>query len=141
MGHRHRGHTCDVETAARQRELLGSAVVSNSAFDIVEPLMGPRQAFVNFRRKWIEADLCRTIRQAIAARDPGLLDANLAVRGKRTAEIRRDQIEPALALDPVNGAGRMISPANKRVYVSRLTQLQGKLTVKGAESELSQAAR
>lgn len=38
--------------------------------------------------------------ERLAARHPDLLYANLAVRGKRTAEILRDQLEPALALMP-----------------------------------------
>ncbi|MEM9174720.1 MAG: SGNH/GDSL hydrolase family protein [Myxococcota bacterium] len=38
--------------------------------------------------------------EAIARQHPDLRYANLAVRGKRTAEIRATQIEPALALAP-----------------------------------------
>jgi lysophospholipase L1-like esterase len=36
----------------------------------------------------------------LAARDPGLQYANLAVRGRRTAEIRAEQLDAALALAP-----------------------------------------
>lgn len=36
----------------------------------------------------------------LARRDPELLYANLAVRGRRTHEIRQQQLEPALALAP-----------------------------------------
>jgi len=36
----------------------------------------------------------------VAEGSPDLLYANLAIRGRRTARIRADQLEPALALDP-----------------------------------------
>lgn len=52
----------------------------------------------------------------LAANHTGLLYANLAVRGKRTSEIRRDQVEPALALAPdlvsvVSGVNDVIRPS------------------------------
>ena len=52
---------------------------------------------------------------ALAARHPGLRYANLAVRGKHTADIRRHQLEPALALEPdlatlVTGANDVMRP-------------------------------
>jgi lysophospholipase L1-like esterase len=37
---------------------------------------------------------------ALALVEPGLLYANLAVRGRRAAEVRAEQLEPALALEP-----------------------------------------
>lgn len=53
--------------------------------------------------------------EAVAAHHPGLRYANLAVRGKRTAEIRRVQLEPALALEPdlasvMSGVNDVIRP-------------------------------
>ena len=53
---------------------------------------------------------------AVAERSPGLLYANLAVRGKRTAEIRRDQVDAALALTPdlvtvVTGVNDVVRPS------------------------------
>ena len=36
----------------------------------------------------------------LAERNPDLLYANLAIRGRRTKRIRADQLEPALALNP-----------------------------------------
>lgn len=53
---------------------------------------------------------------AIAAQSPGLLYANLAVRGKRTAEIRRDQLDAAVALAPdlatvVSGVNDVVRPS------------------------------
>ena len=37
---------------------------------------------------------------ALATRDPGLLYANLAIRGRRTAQVLEEQFEPALAMEP-----------------------------------------
>lgn len=37
---------------------------------------------------------------ALATRDPGLLYANLAIRGRRTAQVLEEQLEPALAMKP-----------------------------------------
>lgn len=53
--------------------------------------------------------------EAVAAHHPELRYANLAVRGKRTAEIRRVQLEPALALEPdlasvMSGVNDVIRP-------------------------------
>ncbi len=55
--------------------------------------------------------------ERLAASNPDLLYANLAVRGKRTAEIRRDQLEPALALEPdlatvVSGVNDVVRPGS-----------------------------
>ena len=36
----------------------------------------------------------------LAARDPGLLYANLAIRGRRVAQVFEEQFEPALAMEP-----------------------------------------
>ncbi len=54
--------------------------------------------------------------EALASSSPGLLYANLAVRGKRTAEIRRDQVEAGLALKPdlvtvVSGVNDVVRPS------------------------------
>jgi len=38
--------------------------------------------------------------QSLAARDSGLLYANLAIRGRRTAQVLEEQFEPALAMEP-----------------------------------------
>jgi len=53
--------------------------------------------------------------ERLSERNPELLYANLAVRGKRTFEVRRDQLDPALALAPdlatvVSGANDVIRP-------------------------------
>lgn len=53
--------------------------------------------------------------EALAEDHPDLRYANLAVRGKRTAEIRAAQLEPALALEPdlatvVSGVNDVIRP-------------------------------
>ena len=53
--------------------------------------------------------------EGLATRNPELLYANLAVRGLRVAEIRRDQLGPALALEPdlatvVGGVNDLIRP-------------------------------
>ena len=53
--------------------------------------------------------------EAVATHHPDLHYANLAVRGKRTAEIRRTQLEPALALEPdlasvMSGVNDVIRP-------------------------------
>ncbi len=53
--------------------------------------------------------------ERVAERAPGLCYANLAVRGKRTAEIRAAQLEPALALEPdlatvMSGVNDVIRP-------------------------------
>lgn len=53
--------------------------------------------------------------EAVAAHHPELRYANLAVRGKRTSEIRRVQLEPALALEPdlasvMSGVNDVIRP-------------------------------
>ena len=53
--------------------------------------------------------------EAVAVQNPDLCYANLAVRGKRTAEIRRTQLEAALALRPdlatvVSGVNDVIRP-------------------------------
>ena len=37
---------------------------------------------------------------ALATREPGLLYANLAIRGRRTAQVFEEQFEPALAMEP-----------------------------------------
>lgn len=52
----------------------------------------------------------------LSTRNPDLLYANLAVRGKRTADVRRDQVEAALALAPdlvtvVSGVNDVVQPA------------------------------
>ena len=54
--------------------------------------------------------------ESLSGRQPGLLYANLAVRGKRTAEIRRDQLDAALALAPdlvtvVSGVNDVVRPS------------------------------
>jgi len=54
--------------------------------------------------------------EALAAHSPGLLYANLAVRGKRTAEVRQGQLEAALALEPdlatvVCGVNDVVQPS------------------------------
>ncbi|MFK7897937.1 MAG: SGNH/GDSL hydrolase family protein [Myxococcota bacterium] len=54
--------------------------------------------------------------EQLAERSPGLLYANLAVRGKRTREIFETQVEPALALDPdlvsiMSGVNDMVRPS------------------------------
>lgn len=53
--------------------------------------------------------------EGLATRNPDFLYANLAVRGRRVAEIRRDQLGPALALEPdlatvVGGVNDLIRP-------------------------------
>jgi len=52
----------------------------------------------------------------LSTRSPDLLYANLAVRGKRTAEVRNEQLEAALALAPdlvtvVSGVNDVVRPA------------------------------
>ncbi len=54
--------------------------------------------------------------ERLAARHPGLLYANLAVRGKRTRQVREDQLDAALALAPdlatvVSGVNDAIRPS------------------------------
>jgi lysophospholipase L1-like esterase len=53
--------------------------------------------------------------ERLAASHPEMLYANLAVRGKRTFEVRREQLEAALALDPdlatvVSGVNDVVRP-------------------------------
>jgi lysophospholipase L1-like esterase len=54
--------------------------------------------------------------ESLAVEHPGLLYANLAVRGKRTSEIRRSQLDAALALEPdlvtvVSGVNDVVRPS------------------------------
>jgi len=53
--------------------------------------------------------------RSLEERDPGLMYANLAIRGRRIAEVREEQLEPALALEPdlvslIAGLNDMIRP-------------------------------
>ncbi|HTU13718.1 MAG TPA: SGNH/GDSL hydrolase family protein [Solirubrobacterales bacterium] len=53
--------------------------------------------------------------RSLNERDPGLMYANLAIRGRRIAEVHEEQLEPALALKPdlvslIAGLNDMIRP-------------------------------
>lgn len=59
----------------------------------------------------------------LSERNPGLVYANLAVRGKRTREILETQIEPAIALEPdlvsvMSGVNDMVSPSADPIAVA-----------------------
>ncbi len=61
--------------------------------------------------------------EGLSERNPGLVYANLAVRGKRTREIFETQIAPALALKPdlvsvMSGVNDMVSPSADPVAVA-----------------------
>ena len=62
--------------------------------------------------------------ERLATRHPGLLYANLAVRGKRTRQVREDQLDAALALAPdlatvVSGVNDAIQPNADVAEVAR----------------------
>ena len=65
----------------------------------------------------------------LARHRPGLLYANLAVRGRRTREIRTEQLEPALAFDPelvsvVAGMNDILRPSfDLRAVLADLDQM------------------
>ena len=75
--------------------------------------------------------------EAVAVHHPELRYANLAVRGKRTAEIRRTQLEHALRLEPdlatvVSGINDVIRPgADLEFVVSEIEQMYAALSESG----------
>lgn len=61
--------------------------------------------------------------ERLSERNPSLVYANLAVRGKRTRAILETQVEPALALEPdlvsvMSGVNDMVSPSADPVVVA-----------------------
>ena len=76
--------------------------------------------------------------ESLAVHHPDLRYANLAVRGKRTAEIRRTQLEPALALEPdlvsvMSGVNDVIRPgADVDAVAADLEAMYAALVASGA---------
>jgi lysophospholipase L1-like esterase len=75
--------------------------------------------------------------ERLAGRSPELLYANLAVRGKRAAEVRAEQLEPALALAPdlatvVAGVNDILMPnADAAVVVADIEAMYAALADAG----------
>ncbi len=76
--------------------------------------------------------------ERLAARQGGLLYANLAVRGKLIAQIDEDQMEPALAMEPdlislIGGLNDVIRPGcDVDLVLARMDTMQGRLAATGA---------
>ena len=73
----------------------------------------------------------------LAESNPGLLYANLAIRGRRTARIRADQLEPALALNPdlvsvMAGANDVLGSFDLHVTMTDLEAMYAELRATGA---------
>ena len=72
---------------------------------------------------------------ALAERNPDLLSANLAIRGRRTAQILAEQADAALALQPdlisaVVGVNDLVAPS---LDVDEFDRVNGILTTRAAE--------
>lgn len=76
--------------------------------------------------------------EGLAARQGGLLYANLAIRGRLIAQVDEQQMEPALAMEPdlvslVAGLNDVIRPGcDLDVVLDRMDAMQGRLAAAGA---------
>ncbi len=76
--------------------------------------------------------------ESLAARQGGLLYANLAIRGRLIAQVDEQQMEPALAMEPdlvslVAGLNDVIRPGcDVDVVLDRFERMQGRLVATGA---------
>ncbi|MFH8611288.1 SGNH/GDSL hydrolase family protein [Streptomyces sp. NPDC018029] len=76
--------------------------------------------------------------ELLAARNPGLMYANLAVRGRRTARIKAEQLAPALALKPdlvtvMAGMNDLVRPDFDAAHVAAdIEEMFTELTAAGA---------
>jgi len=76
--------------------------------------------------------------ERLAARQGGLLYANLAVRGKLLAQIDEDQMEPAIAMEPdlvslIGGLNDVIRPGcDIDLILARMDTMQARLAATGA---------